>query len=124
MPRQPWSTSKESSPTFQMLKYFPGPLEPVATMIIPGLVIGFLAMLPFLDRADGRHPLHGPRRIFTALMVVIGIGVAGLTLIGMADRARSVGGRVETGQDGEDFVVRAWLPTTASPVPAAGAGRS
>ena len=48
----------------------------------------------------------------------------GTGLIGMADRARSVGGRVETGPDGEEFVVRAWLPTTASPVPAAGAGRS
>ena len=25
---------------FQLLKYFPGPLEPVATMVIPGLVVG------------------------------------------------------------------------------------
>jgi signal transduction histidine kinase len=48
----------------------------------------------------------------------------GTGLIGMADRARSVGGRVETGPEGEEFVVRAWLPMTASPVPAAGAGRS
>ena len=71
---------------FQLLKYFPGPLEPVATMVIPGLVIGFLAMLPFIDRADARHPFRGPRRMFTALMVVIGIGVVGLTAIGMADR--------------------------------------
>jgi quinol-cytochrome oxidoreductase complex cytochrome b subunit len=50
-----------------MLKYFPGPLEPVATQIIPGLVVGFLALLPFVDRADGRHPLRRPRRIFTAV---------------------------------------------------------
>ena len=35
---------------FQLLKYFPGPLEPVATMVIPGLVCGFLLALPFLDR--------------------------------------------------------------------------
>jgi signal transduction histidine kinase len=50
----------------------------------------------------------------------------GTGLIGMADRARSVGGRLETGPEGEEFVVRAWLPTTATapPVPATGAGRS
>jgi ubiquinol-cytochrome c reductase cytochrome b subunit len=71
---------------FQMLKYFPGPLEPVATMVIPGVAIGFLALLPFLDRADGRHPFHRPRRLFTAAMVLLGIGVAGLTGLGLADR--------------------------------------
>jgi signal transduction histidine kinase len=50
----------------------------------------------------------------------------GTGLIGMADRARSVGGRIEAGAEGDDFVVRAWLPTTAgaSPVPATGFGRS
>ncbi len=70
---------------FQLLKYFPGPLEPVATMVIPGVVIGFLVLLPFVDRHDGRHPLRAPRRMFTAAMVVIGIGVAGLTGLGVAD---------------------------------------
>jgi ubiquinol-cytochrome c reductase cytochrome b subunit len=70
---------------FQMLKYFPGPLEPIATMVIPGVAIGFLALLPFLDRADGRHPLHSPRRVFTAMMSLLGIGVVGLTVAGMAD---------------------------------------
>jgi ubiquinol-cytochrome c reductase cytochrome b subunit len=71
---------------FQMLKYFPGPLEPIATMVIPGLAIGFLAMLPFIDRADGRHPLRRPRRLFTAVMAAIGIGVIALTGLGLADR--------------------------------------
>jgi ubiquinol-cytochrome c reductase cytochrome b subunit len=70
---------------FQMLKYFPGPLEPIATMVIPGLAIGFLALLPFIDRADGRHPLHRPRRMFTAVMAVLGIGVIALTALGVAD---------------------------------------
>jgi len=71
---------------FQMLKYFPGPLEPVATMVLPGLAIGFLAALPFVDRSGDRHPLRGPRRMFTAMMAVLGIGVVALTAIGMADR--------------------------------------
>ncbi|MFM8532095.1 MAG: cytochrome b N-terminal domain-containing protein [Acidimicrobiia bacterium] len=71
---------------FQMLKYFPGPLEPVATMVIPGLAVGFLALLPFLDRADGRHPLGRPRRVFTGIMMLLGIGVVGLTMLGLADQ--------------------------------------
>jgi ubiquinol-cytochrome c reductase cytochrome b subunit len=71
---------------FQMLKYFPGPLEPLATMVIPGAAIGFLLLLPFLDRADGRHPLRGARRVFTAVVVALGAGVAALTVLGMADR--------------------------------------
>src|SRR4029079_7509083 len=42
---------------FQLLKYFPGPLEPLATMVIPGLVVGLLFCLPFLDARADRHPL-------------------------------------------------------------------
>lgn len=71
---------------FQMLKYFPGPLEPVATMVIPGAAVSFLALLPFLDRGNGRHPFRGSRRVFTAVMLALGIGVIALTAIGMADR--------------------------------------
>ena len=71
---------------FQLLKYFPGPLEPVATMVIPGLAIGFLALLPFIDRADGRHPFRSPRRLFTTGMAALGIGVIALTGLGVADR--------------------------------------
>ena len=50
----------------------------------------------------------------------------GTGLVGMADRARSVGGWIEAGPDGEDFLVNVWLPTTAgaATVPAPGAGRS
>ncbi len=45
---------------FQLLKYFPGPLEPIATVVIPGLVVGALLALPFLDRRPDRHPLKRP----------------------------------------------------------------
>ena len=71
---------------FQLLKYFPGPLEPVATMVLPGLAIGFLTMLPFVDRGDGRHPFRRPRRLITAAMAAIGVGVIALTGLGLADR--------------------------------------
>lgn len=70
---------------FQMLKYFPGPLEPVATMIIPGVVIGFLFLLPFLDRGNDRRPFGGARRIITFSMGVIALGVVVLTTLGLRD---------------------------------------
>ncbi len=70
---------------FQLLKYFPGPLEPVATMVVPGVVIGFLILLPFVDRADGRHPFRAPRSVFTTMVVAIGVGVLALTALGVAD---------------------------------------
>jgi ubiquinol-cytochrome c reductase cytochrome b subunit len=71
---------------FQLLKYFPGPLEPVATMVIPGLVAGFLLLLPFLDRGDERHPFRGSRRWLSAAFISIGAGVVTLTVLGLADR--------------------------------------
>ena len=70
---------------FQMLKYFPGPLEPVATMVIPTVVGAFLVLLPFVDRGDGRHPFRSPRRRFTGALVAIGIAVVALTGLGVAD---------------------------------------
>jgi ubiquinol-cytochrome c reductase cytochrome b subunit len=71
---------------FQLLKYFPGPLEPVATMVIPGAVFGFLFLLPFLDRRAGRHPFAIARLPFTFGMLAIVFGVVALTRLGLNDR--------------------------------------
>jgi ubiquinol-cytochrome c reductase cytochrome b subunit len=70
---------------FQLLKYFPGPLEPVATMVIPGLAVGFLILLPFLDRAHDRHPLRRARLPVTLAMAVLGAGTIALTVLGFKD---------------------------------------
>lgn len=70
---------------FQLLKYFPGALEPVATQVIPGLAVGFLALLPFLDRHPDRHPWTPPRRRFTVAMGGLVLGVTGLTILGLRD---------------------------------------
>ena len=70
---------------FQLLKFFPGPLEPVATMVIPGLVIGFLFLLPFVDGGFERHPFRGRRRLSTAAFACLGAGVIALTVLGLAD---------------------------------------
>jgi ubiquinol-cytochrome c reductase cytochrome b subunit len=68
---------------FQLLKYFPGPLEPLATMVIPGLVVGLLFFLPFLDSHADRHPLKRP--LVTGGFGVIGLMIIVLTYLGYQD---------------------------------------
>ena len=68
---------------FELLKYFPGPLEPVATIVIPGLVVGALLLLPFLDRGPDRHPYKRPA-IFAGF-TVLGAGIIALTYLGLKD---------------------------------------
>lgn len=45
---------------FQALKYFPGHLEAVVAIILPGLTVGLLVLLPLLDPGPRRHPLERP----------------------------------------------------------------
>ncbi|MGB2716336.1 MAG: cytochrome b N-terminal domain-containing protein [Vicinamibacterales bacterium] len=68
---------------FQLLKYFPGPLEPVATIVIPGLIVGALLLLPFLDRGASRHPRE--RRIVTGSFAMVGATILLLTYLGVRD---------------------------------------
>src|SRR4029453_8160113 len=65
-------------PLYQLRMYFEGPLEIVATMIIPGVVAGFLVTLPFVDRGSSRSPL---RR--WPLLAVMGAGLAGVLALGL-----------------------------------------
>jgi mono/diheme cytochrome c family protein len=64
---------------FQMLKYFPGRLEVIGAMVLPGLLITMLFLLPFLDKSPKRHPFSRPIASIAAIVVVLGIG--GLTLL-------------------------------------------
>ena len=68
---------------FQMLKYLPGPLEPVATMVIPGLVVGCLLALPFLGKTGSRRLRDRP--VIAGMFLIIGLGVTGLTVMGLRD---------------------------------------
>ncbi len=76
---------------FQLLKYFPGKWEVVGAMIVPGLVAGFLALLPWLDRGTDRDPLK--RRVIVSAVAIGFIAIAGLTTLGWRDTPESAASR-------------------------------
>jgi ubiquinol-cytochrome c reductase cytochrome b subunit len=71
---------------FQMLKYFPGPLEVVGSILIPGLAGAYLALLPFWDTSPTRA--LGPRLKYLAPLFAIGAGVVLLTCVSLRADAR------------------------------------
>jgi ubiquinol-cytochrome c reductase cytochrome b subunit len=68
---------------FQLLKYFPGKWEVVGALVIPGIAMGFLALLPWLDRGRTRQ---ASRRFSVLLPFTAGLTVVvALTLMGARD---------------------------------------
>ena len=67
---------------FQMLKYFPGQIEWVGTVIIPTIAVLALLLLPFYDRSPFRH--WKKRKIATVIMSVVVAGIVGLTILAAA----------------------------------------
>ncbi len=63
-------------PLFALRKLLPGSLEMVATMVVPGVIVGFLAALPLLDRGRLTSPLA--RLAWVAPLGVIGAGLGGI----------------------------------------------
>jgi len=68
---------------FQLLKYFPGNLEVIGAMILPGLFIVLLLVLPIIDKSSKRHFLNRPFASISALAIVAGIGV--LTVLSISE---------------------------------------
>ncbi len=66
---------------FQALKAFPGSLESVAAVVLPGAAILLLIAVPFMDSGPLRHPLNRP--FWTALGIFAAGGVATLTFFGL-----------------------------------------
>lgn len=64
---------------FQLLKYFPGALEWVGTVIVPGIAILALFLLPFYDRSPYRH--WKKRKWAVGIMSTIVIGMVALTIM-------------------------------------------
>ena len=85
LPRPEWYYR----PIFQELKYFPGPMEIVGAMVIPGIIIALLFATPWLDRKPERQP----RQRLPAMIVFYGIlaGYAGLGAVSFWLDSRDAG---------------------------------
>ncbi len=62
---------------FQLLKYCEGPLEIFATVVLPGLAVGGLMAVPFIDRAPAVK--FTKRTTAMAVVLLAAIGWSGLT---------------------------------------------
>ena len=66
---------------YQALKYVPGALEPVATVLIPLFIFGSMILLPFIDKGEERRPWKKPFTTIAAIfyiVVIIGFTVLAL----------------------------------------------
>jgi ubiquinol-cytochrome c reductase cytochrome b subunit len=70
---------------FQLLKYLPGSLELLGTVVLPGLAGGFLFLLPFFDRGQSRRVRD--RLPWLAPVLLGALGVAFLTAQALSDDA-------------------------------------
>ena len=64
---------------FEMLKYFPGAIEWVGTVIIPAVAILALLLLPFYDRNPVRY--WKKRKLPTVIMGIVVVGIIVLTIM-------------------------------------------
>jgi len=72
---------------FQLLKYFEGPLQIIATVFIPAAVTGFLVILPWLDKGESRKPKARMPLIGAAALILSGAGV--LTCMAIVEDAKN-----------------------------------
>ncbi len=66
---------------YQLLKYFPGKLEIIATAIIPAGGIIALMLLPFIDKNTEQRPTKRP--IAMVMMILTIVAIVALTIIGL-----------------------------------------
>ncbi|HYU58922.1 MAG TPA: cytochrome b N-terminal domain-containing protein, partial [Actinomycetota bacterium] len=67
---------------FELLKYFPGPLEWVGVALVPLVLVVALVVLPFYDRSPRRRPERRPVAMGLGGAAVLAIG--GLTVLAAA----------------------------------------
>ncbi len=73
--RPPWYFM----PLFQLLKYFPGRLSIIPTVLLPAVIFGLMFLLPFFDRREERHPVKRPFAVFSLILILAGAsGLIGL----------------------------------------------
>jgi ubiquinol-cytochrome c reductase cytochrome b subunit len=68
-------------PLFQLRMFFEGPLEIVATMIIPGVVTALAFALPFLDRGPSNQPRHRKPVMAATVFALLALTALGVTAI-------------------------------------------
>lgn len=68
-------------PLFELLKYFPGKLSLIPTVVLPALIFGLIFILPFIDRSEQRHPA---KRLVA--MIVFGFTLLGAIGLGVVSR--------------------------------------
>lgn len=72
---------------FQLLKYFEGPLQIIATVILPGAATAFLVLVPWLDKANSRNARER-MPIITAVSALLA-GVVVLTSLALVEDANN-----------------------------------
>lgn len=66
---------------YELLKFFPGKLEFIATAVIPAGGVLLLFFLPFIDKGTERRPSRRPMAMIILFLAVLAIVV--LTVIGL-----------------------------------------
>lgn len=65
---------------YKLRSFFPGSLEPIATMLIPGAAVGFMLAVPFVERIAGKLGralvLGGVGLFMTGVVLLTGVGIA------------------------------------------------
>jgi len=65
---------------YELLKYVHGPFEPLATWILPVLVVGIMLFWPFIDRNPARNPIRRPVALGAGVMFLVVV----LSLLGLS----------------------------------------
>lgn len=78
---------------YELLKYVHGPLEPLATWILPTLVIMIMFFWPFIDRNPARNPIRRPAALgsgvvfLVVVLSLLGLSIKNLYAVPRADPA-------------------------------------
>ena len=66
---------------YELLKYVHGPLEPLATWVLPVSVVLIMLLWPFIDRNPSRHPIKRPVALIAGvLFLAVVFGLLGLSV--------------------------------------------
>jgi ubiquinol-cytochrome c reductase cytochrome b subunit len=105
---------------FQLLKYFPGKLVIVGTVIIPALIFTALFLAPFIDRSEERNPFKRPKA--TAIISCSILALLALTLLSYRDDRSNpeINSHLEKQvKEAKEFLVAPFTPEVIGPARAA-----